>query len=988
MPMTPKLLTHNKPQRKDKQMSDKTNNHLSVENSSDGQEKNDLVKPIVTYQNTDEQVVTEEINLNIPNNAIKLNIKLARENGFTIAPIAPYYPITEYPQTNKETGEVTPKFTGKRISFIDERNHPIMLDKWEVFKTTFAGNKTLEMWFANPDVGIAFIGTEYSVLYDLDRKNFDNKEECDTAFFTWKESVEKLIGKKFLYGKTQGDGWRVPIKLIQPCTFTNFTHEQGSKNHVGEIRGKGKYAVVCLDKTESGNPYTWENDAPVLEVTCLEEISIYSTAQVSESSSTDVKEFTHMGNSADALNIKDLLSKRNLAISNGESEVGKRSDDLTALIKDVLGWQIWLEINQFEYLDNIEELLLEAANSLDVDENRLNRIRSGLTGNYQPACLYEGNEADCWKKIKYASAKVGSDAYSKCPKHIRDEIEGFTTVRALIADKINKESTTQSLPTSNGKNKQSQNDFVSELKHQYNVEVIKDSNSGEVYLKITHENKGIEVLELNSAGCKNFINRCAQKILGTVLKPDDFNLVKTIIETEASENNTPSYPLNIRVGRNGNKFCIDQGDINFNVYSITNKEITLTHNQDNLVLFKRPNNLDPLPTPNLSASPIESFNALRQLCLHIPEESVWLLWYGIAYNLTALPDKPLIILKGFQGSGKTAISNLIKKVIDPSKCDSLSAPKDEQDLMIQANQNWVLYYDNLSPKAITSDISDYLCKMSTGSGFMTRTLYTNSEATMFKAMRPVVINGIENVARRPDLLDRALIIDVPEIPEDLRISREEQAAKTSLLLPIILGGIMNALKEYLQVVENNYSSTVKLLRMADFHKFAVTLEHACLLPSNITEVYTQNRVESTEDVATSDPICLCIMSLLTDPSRKGIWKGTATELLNILTHIKNHSYHEYLKETSKEAWVSSPKHLSERLKRITPALRTQGYVIEVKKSNGVRSIIITKQDVDTASKVNPQVQLNKSFLERIVALPCSLDDGSQSPPFVYPDIED
>lgn len=962
----------------------------SVQDSSESPKediKNDFVTSIVTYQNTDEQVITEEVELNISNEKIKENIKLARENGFTIAPIAPYYPITEYPQTNKETGEVTPKFTGKRISFIDSRNHPVMENKWEVFKTTFAGNKTIEMWFANPDVGIAFIGTEYSVLYDLDRKNFDSKEDCDTEFFAWVKKVEDIVGKKFRYGKTQGDGYRVPIRLVEPCTFTNFTHKQGSKTHVGEIRGKGKYAVVYLDKTESGNPYTWENDEPILEVNSLEEVSIYSTAQVTKASSTDVKEFTHMGNSENALNIKDLLSKRNQAISEGDSEVGKRSDDLTALIKDVLGWQQWLELNQIDYLENIEELLLEAANSLDIDENRLNRIRSGLTGNYDPACLYEGNEADCWRKVKYAAHFVGSDAYLKCPEHIRDEVEGLTTVRELRAKGDYKES-------SKGNTKKSQNDFVSELKHQYNVEFIKDSNSGSVYLKINHGNKGVEVLELNSAGCKNFINRCAQNILGTVLKPDDFNLIKIIIETEASEEHTTSYPLNIRVGRSGNTFCIDQGDKDFNVYSITHRGITLNNSQGNPVLFKRPSNLEPLPTPNLSATPQESFNALRQLCLHLSEESVYLLWFAIAYSLTALPDKPLIILKGYQGSGKTELTNLLKKVIDPSKCDCLSAPKDEQELMIQANQNWMLAYDNLSPKAITSEISDYFCKLSTGSGFMTRTLYTNSEATMFKAMRPVVLNGIENVARRPDLLDRAVIIDVPEIPENLRISREEQAAKTSLLLPIILGGIMNALKEYLTAVENNYSPTtsdgapLKLLRMADFHKFAVTLEHACLLPSNITEVYTQNRVESTEDVATSDPICLCIMSLLTDPSRKGIWKGTATELLNTLTHIKNHSYHEYLKETSKEAWVSSPKHLSERLKRITPAMRTQGYVIEVKKSNGVRSIIITKQDVDTAPKVNPQVQLNKSFLERILELPCSLDDGSQSPPFVYPDIED
>lgn len=243
----------------------------------------------------------DEFALNIPSAAIKFNIELAKQFGVTVVPIAPYYPLEEYKKTDLKTGEETVKFTGKRISYIDERNHPVMLDKWEAFKTTFAANKTLERWFAHPDMGIAFIGTETSVLYDLDRKNFESKEACDKAFFGWMHKVEEKVGKKFLYGKTQGDGWRVPIKLIEPCKFTNFTHEQGSKKSVGEIRGEGKYAVVCLNKTESGNHYTWKNDEPILEVYSLEEIGIYSTAQVSESRATDVKEYIHMVYSDDAL---------------------------------------------------------------------------------------------------------------------------------------------------------------------------------------------------------------------------------------------------------------------------------------------------------------------------------------------------------------------------------------------------------------------------------------------------------------------------------------------------------------------------------------------------------------------------------------------------------------------------------------------------------------------------------------------------------------
>jgi len=129
---------------------------------------------------------------------------------------------------------------------------------------------------------------------------------------------------------------------------------------------------------------------------------------------------------------------------------------------------------------------------------------------------------------------------------------------------------------------------------------------------------------------------------------------------------------------------------------------------------------------------------------------------------------------------------------------------------------------------------------------------------------------------------------------------------------------------------------------------------------------------------------LCIIELLSDSSRKGKWKGTATELLNVLTHIKNHSYQEYLKETPKEAWVNNPKNLSERLKRITPAMRTQGYIIDFKKSNSVRTITINKQAIESPATV----YINKSFLEKILPLPYSIEEGIEHANLVYPALGD
>src|SRR5215210_4710406 len=86
--------------------------------------------------------------------------------------------------------------------------------------------------------------------------------------------------------------------------------------------------------------------------------------------------------------------------------------------------------------------------------------------------------------------------------------------------------------------------------------------------------------------------------------------------------------------------------------------------------------------------------------------------------------------------------------------------------MIAANNSLIVGIDNVSH--VSPWLSDALCRLSTGGGFGTRTLYENDEETIFDATRPVILNGITDVATKPDLLDRAIILVLPTIPEEKR----------------------------------------------------------------------------------------------------------------------------------------------------------------------------------------------------------------------------
>ena len=109
--------------------------------------------------------------------------------------------------------------------------------------------------------------------------------------------------------------------------------------------------------------------------------------------------------------------------------------------------------------------------------------------------------------------------------------------------------------------------------------------------------------------------------------------------------------------------------------------------------------------------------------------------------------------------------------------------------MISANNGWVLVLDNMS--TVKPDLSDALCRLSTGGGFSTRTLYTDEDETIFDAQRPVILTSIKEVGTRSDLLERSLIVELPTIPEKNRRAEKTFWREFDKVRPQILGALLD-----------------------------------------------------------------------------------------------------------------------------------------------------------------------------------------------------
>jgi hypothetical protein len=382
--------------------------------------------------------------------------------------------------------------------------------------------------------------------------------------------------------------------------------------------------------------------------------------------------------------------------------------------------------------------------------------------------------------------------------------------------------------------------------------------------------------------------------------------------------------LYVRVAGHNGKVYIDLGNAKWDAIEVDSSGWRIVETPP--VAFKRSKAMGALPYPK-SGGKLAAFKEFINV-----EADDWPLvvaWMICAYY----PKGPFPVLNfgGEQGSAKSTTERAIKALIDPSIAALRGQPEDIRDLMIAANNNWLLAYDNIS--YLSNSVSDALCRISTGGGYATRSLYTDNDELIIDVTRPVLMNGITNIINRPDLMDRSLVIEVPILSENKRRDEKSYWAAFEEKQPYILGALLEALSVALRNLPT--VKLDKLPRMADFAKLATAAETAMGLESGeFMRLYSENRESGTNTLVESSVLAQPLKLLV---AVSGKWQGTPTELLDELEKIADD------RAKNSKAWPNSANKLSAELKRLAPSLRLSHTVdARSKKSNGKRTWIVER----------------------------------------------
>lgn len=292
---------------------------------------------------------------------------------------------------------------------------------------------------------------------------------------------------------------------------------------------------------------------------------------------------------------------------------------------------------------------------------------------------------------------------------------------------------------------------------------------------------------------------------------------------------------------------------------------------------------------------------------------------------------PVLKLLGEQGAAKTTTARVLRSVVDPNAAPVRAEPRSTRDLMITAGNGWVICLDNLS--SVQADLSDALCRLATGGGFATRTLYTDEDETIFDAQRPAILTSIEEVATRSDLLERSLIVELPVIDEGKRRAEKEFWAEFERLRPRILGALLDAVSCALRrLPEIEQRADQDLSRMADFEQWATAAEPSLgLQPGEFVEAYRANRAEAGFVALESSPVVSALLKLV---RKEPEVKMTATDLLDKLKYV------DYDATSRDRNWPKTPRMLSSILRRVAPNLRQVGVTVAFTKEGNEKLVLI------------------------------------------------
>jgi len=452
-----------------------------------------------------------------------------------------------------------------------------------------------------------------------------------------------------------------------------------------------------------------------------------------------------------------------------------------------------------------------------------------------------------------------------------------------------------------------------------------------------------EVVPLNSKKVKSRMAYEYFRKEGKAPNHEALNQALSVLEGQALFQ-CPKQILQLRIAKTNKFFWVDLGD---------KRAVKMSHEGWEIAkappIFRKYQHQKPMPDPVHGGDPWRIFEYLN-----VPEGQKLLFLVCISSYLVPDIPHPIFHPHGPQGSGKTTMFKIIKRLIDPSRIEVFIAPRDPMELIRALAHHHLLLIDNLG--SLPYWAPDILSPACTGGGVIKRKLFTDDEDFVIEVNSCIGLNGINQLITKPDLMDRSILLYQDPIDP---VQRKEESVLWDLFekaRPEISGGLFDALSNAMAIFPG--VSLERLPRMADFARWGYAIAQALgKKGTDFLLAYQNNITGHIEEVVRNSLLAQAVLSLM--EGREEPWEDTVMSTWEKLREYAEPSKADRLFFKNDKTFPGSYRGLKNSLERIKPTLQTYGIEYEFPGRMADGFHIIFRKAPETTSGCSASSQTTK-----------------------------
>lgn len=449
------------------------------------------------------------------------------------------------------------------------------------------------------------------------------------------------------------------------------------------------------------------------------------------------------------------------------------------------------------------------------------------------------------------------------------------------------------------------------------------SNQGEnIYAEVERGNGVYEIMNTSSQKFKAFVRKRFRDIVGCIESKPYGKILSAYIDEAILKDER--LKILSRMGGNSEETVYFLADSDNKIIKIDKSSIKSYKRLPSYKFFK---NYNVLPQV-MPKSRGKELNLLEEIAPFINMEREMLILYAVnlVQEFITTSSHFMSVISSKQGSGKSTLAKIWRKIVDPAKAVTTTMPRTEDELKNHLANNILVCFDNTQP--LNSTFSDILCGAVTGTSYTKRKLYTDSDEVVMDLHNIIIVNGIDIIPRKSDLLERCLLFRLNPLNNGNRKTEQELTVAFDKALPYILGEIFKVLRMYFAKKD-----TVEIKgthRMIDAYNDCYVIASILGVEGEFYEAFKKNQIELSAEYSETNPIISALTAYM-DAIKK-------TEISNSVSSI----YQSLLHYADKRAFPKSASAFSRELKNQDSELKKAGYTVATSKGHDFTKMTITR----------------------------------------------